>query len=222
MAGERLASLSHLAIDALRWVAFGFVKAGASLIRRIVHHAADGGSHPLRAFAGGDVTFIELASDGTQAETLTSISIKNPAHHLGLGFDHLVIGLCGFAFLHIAIAVRGLGKYADGSLLGAMALAPTTTLSDLGPLVLGDHALKLHQELIFWSLGGGGLQKNQLYSIACELFSEQDLVSVFAAQTVRCVHQHGRDLALGRQVAHRFQARSRQGGATIAFVLKLP
>ena len=66
------------------------------------------------------------------------------------------------------------------------------------------------------------MQKNQLHSIACELFSEQDLVSVFAAQTVRCVHQHGRDLALGRQVAHRFQARSRQGGATIAFVLKLP
>jgi hypothetical protein len=53
-------------------------------------------------------------------------------------------------------------------------------LEDLGPFVLGDHALKLHEELIF---GGGGLwrlEKPRFDTLPGELFDEQDLVSILA------------------------------------------
>src|SRR5262249_53338768 len=103
-----------------------------------------------------------------------------------------------------------------------MTSTATTALGNLGSLILGDHPLKLNQELIFRSLQRRSLHKNQLYPTAGELFRQQYLICVLAAETIRRVDQHGGNLALRRQVAYRLQSRSGEHGATITFVLKLP
>ena len=103
-----------------------------------------------------------------------------------------------------------------------MPFAAPGALSNLGPFVLGNHALELHQQLIFGRSCGRRLQEYQLDSIACELFRQQDLIGIFTAQAVRRVDQHGCDLACSGQVSHGLQARAQQRSSTIAFVLKLP
>ena len=88
-----------------------------------------------------------------------------------------------------------------------MPLPPTRPFEDLSAFVLGDHALKLHQQLI---LGGGarrGVEEASLDSVTSEFLDQQHLVGVLPAQPIRTVNEHDLDVARGRQVAYPFQSR---------------
>jgi hypothetical protein len=58
-------------------------------------------------------------------------------------------------------------------------------LSNLRSFLLADHAFELHYQLIFRRGPTGRLQKDQHYTATRELFGEQNLVGLFAAQSVR-------------------------------------
>ena len=103
-----------------------------------------------------------------------------------------------------------------------MPLAATRPFQDLRPLVLGNHALELEQQLILGGRGSRRADKQGLDTGACELLDQQDLIGVSSTQTIWRVDQYSRQLTLGGQVAHPLQARTDQTRATIAFVLEHP
>jgi hypothetical protein len=81
-----------------------------------------------------------------------------------------------------------------------VALAVPRSFDDLGTFVLGDHPLHLRQQLFFWCCGWRRLYEHYLGAVPVELFGEQDLISVLAAQPVRRQHKHGIDLSFGDTV----------------------
>jgi hypothetical protein len=103
-----------------------------------------------------------------------------------------------------------------------MALAPTTALGNLGPLVFGHHALELEQEPLFGSVGGRGLEEHQLDAGASELFGQDHLIGIATTQTIGGIDQHGADGTLVGQIPEGLQGGAGQSGTAIAFVLKLP
>jgi hypothetical protein len=65
--------------------------------------------------------------------------------------------------------------------VGAMALAAAGSFKDLCPLVFGDHALKLHQQLILRRRTLRRLYEDRLDTMTAEFLYQQDLIGVFAA-----------------------------------------
>ena len=103
-----------------------------------------------------------------------------------------------------------------------MPLAAAGPLQDLRPLVLGDHALKLNQELI---LGARALRcphKDGLDPLACELFDEQDLVRVLAAQPIRRISEDDLNLAFGSEIPHPLESRPLEYRSAKTFVFEHP
>src|SRR6202158_6346687 len=135
---------------------------------------------------------------------------------------HGVRGRGLITLANVAIAIRGAAQHADLTGSGAVPPPAPRALENLGPLVLGDHALKLHEKLIF---GGGTLwrlEKPCFDTLTSEFFDQQDLVSILAAQTIGCVDEHGLDLPFGGEVAHALKTRPLQRRSTIAVVFENP
>ena len=65
-----------------------------------------------------------------------------------------------------------------------MALAAAAALQDLGPLVLGDHALDLEQQVLLRRAAELVVQEDDLDAAAVQLINQQDLVGVLAGQSV--------------------------------------
>src|SRR5437667_251699 len=81
-----------------------------------------------------------------------------------------------------------------------MPFAAARTLDNLRPLVFGNHALKLHHQLIFRRGAGRSLEKNQFDTLTVELLRQQNLIGVLSAETIRRMHPHRLDVSLRRQI----------------------
>ncbi len=66
-----------------------------------------------------------------------------------------------------------------------MALAAAGALEDLCPFILGDHALKLQQELVLRGGRRRRLDEPRLDAMAGEFLGEQHLIGLLATETVR-------------------------------------
>jgi hypothetical protein len=202
---------------------FRFSKTGAARIGRVAENTPDRRSFPAPiAAAGRNLSLIELTGDGANAHSRARVQVEDCTHDFGFCFYHLVVCRRGVCLLDVTVAVRATGKHIDRSLLGAMPFATPGALRNLGSFIFSQHALELHQQLIFGRGCGGSLQENQFNSTACQFLSQQDLIGVLTAQSIGTVDEHGGDLACRGQVPHCFQSRPQQGSAAIAFVLKLP
>ena len=151
-----------------------------------------------------------------------SRTLVDVAHDARFGLNDDVRGRCIVSLPKITIAIRGAAHDADLARSRAVPLPPPRPFEDLGAFVFGDHALKLHQQLI---LGGGarrGIEEASLDPVTSELFDQQHLVGVLPAQPVRTVDEHDLDIARDRQVAHPFQSRPFERRPAIAVVLEDP
>ncbi len=165
---------------------------------------------------------VELAHNGADAESRHRVPLIDVPHHTRFRLNHRVRGRSLITLAEVAIAIRGAAQHADLTRSGAVPLPAARALEDLGPLVLGDHALKLHEELIF---GGGALwriEKARFDTLSRELFHQQDLVGILAAQAIGRVDEHGLNLPFGRQVAHALKPRPLKRRPTIAVVFENP
>jgi len=153
---------------------------------------------------------------------LIACHLIHAPHYTGLGFVHAVSGgrLVGLA--DIAVTIRSTAHHADLARVRPVSLTTTRSLQDLRPLIFGDHALELHQQLIFRTVALWPLHKQRLDSVAGELLDQQNLVRVLPAQAVRRLREHNLDLPFGGEVSHAFQARTLQRRSTIAFILEDP
>jgi hypothetical protein len=87
--------------------------------------------------------------NGIDTQPLLSVRLVHAAHYGRLRFNDLVISPQGVALAYIVVTVRSAGEYVDRPLLGAVSFAPAGPFGNLCPLILSDHTLELHQQLIF-------------------------------------------------------------------------
>src|SRR5450759_303429 len=217
------ATQPQLARDSLTLRALGLAEAGQPLVGLIAQHGPHGRALPARdALTGGDALFIESASDGRNAQSLGGVPVIDLAHHHGLVFDDFVVRRSVLRLTHVAVAIGRPTQHIDVPLAGMMALATARALQDLRALILGDHALKLYEQMIFGAVPGRCFDEGRLHAVTCELFHQQNLVGVLAAQAVRRIDEHGLQMTFRRQITNALQSRPLKGRAAIPFVFEDP
>jgi len=97
-------------------------------------------------------------------------------------------------------------------------LATAEALAENGPLVFGDGALDLQQELVIRVVRDRVLQEHDLNACAAELFQEQDLVGVFAREAIGGQHGDGSDDTVAHGVPERVEAGPVEPAAAVALV----
>jgi hypothetical protein len=71
---------------------------------------------------------------------------------------------------------------------GSVKPAASAALENLGPLVFGDHALHLRQELVLGGFANGSVEKHQSEPTLFQLIDQQHLMDVTARQAIRRLH----------------------------------
>ena len=88
-------------------------------------------------------------------------------------------------------------------------------LQNLGPLVFGNDALNLQQELVLRCTADRPVQEHDLGAAAAKLLDQEHLVGVASRQPVRRVHVNAFDLSASHRIAQllqrRFEARAPSG-----------
>lgn len=164
--------------------------------------------------------FIEQACNSTNTQSLTDIVVVNHANDISFGLDDFVIGRRIIAPANVTIAIRRPAEHADLTLMSTMALAAARAFQDLRPFILGDHALELHQQLVFRGWRLRRLEEDRLDTMTGKFLDQQNLIRIRPAQAVGGMDQHGVDLPFGRQIAHAFQTRTYQSCPAIAVVFE--
>ncbi len=102
-----------------------------------------------------------------------------------------------------------------------MPASTAAAFQDLGPLVLGDHALDLEQEIVLGAGADGAVHEDDLGAGPPELLDEEDLIGVAPGQTVRCKDKDLIEHAGGHGIPQPFQSWPQERGAAVAFVDEL-
>jgi hypothetical protein len=133
--------------------------------------------------------------------------------------DDLVADLPAPVMLgNVPISVQRVGQHADRAPAGGVTLSATAAVEDLGPLVLGDHALDLEQKFL---LGGADwlvVEEDDLDSAAVKLVDQEDLIGVPPGKSVGGEDVEPVQGAGGRLVAQPLQRRADERAATVALV----
>ena len=198
----------------------GLLKAGRSLIGRVAEHPPDRAALPLSLpRSRRDAAVRKPARDGANRRRLFGVAVKHLPHDRGLRLEDLIARRLPIRLADVAIPVRRARQHIHHAAAGAVPFAPSRAFADLRFLVLGNHALELHQEDLFRRLDPRRAHEHHVDAGSGELLEQQHLIGILAAEPIGAVHEEGIDLALGRQVAHPLQARSDERRATPAIVL---
>src|SRR5580700_3584267 len=129
----------------------------------------------------------------------------------------------------IAIPIRRAGQCADRARASRMPTPASRTLQNLGPLVFGNDALNLQQELVLRCTADRPVQEDDLGAAAAKLLDQEHLVGVASRQPVRRVHVNAFDLSARHRIAQLLQRRPLKvraapagycGGVVAAFLTK--
>ncbi len=156
----------------------------------------------------------------------TQLVLANPFEdqpdHLGLVLDDVVAGEASpIALADVAVAI---GRTRQGTHQGLLSGMPPTTpasLKDLGPFILGHHALNLQQQIDFRRHANRANEKDDLRSSPPEFVHENNLVGTAPGQAIgrmdiKPIHHAG-----GHRVAQALQRGAQHSVATVA-VIKEP
>jgi hypothetical protein len=159
---------------------------GRALVGGILEHPPHGGPVPDGLSRPG-----LLAGPGQPPADLADRRAFLPdpgedlAHHARLLQHDLVARLpAALGLPYISIPIWCGRQHADGTGVGGMAFAATTTLEDLGPLILRDHALHLEEERILGGLARCPVEEDDRDAGALEFLQQQHLVGIPARQAV--------------------------------------
>ena len=119
---------------------------------------------------------------------------------------------------HVAIAEGSARQRADRTGTCGMAATAPAALQDFGPLVFGNHALHLEQEIILRRAANRAVQKDDFRAGATKLVDQKDLMGVPTRQPIRSVDINAFDLAARNCVPQPLQRRTRQHRTAVAFI----
>src|SRR5215204_1077052 len=150
-------------------VAVGVGRAGVYGVRE---DAVDGGGRPgMPAGARMPGAFVEALRDLADTHPLLHEPSEERPDHPGLLLVHYEVAGDVVPLGDVAVAVGSLG--ADVMpLAGLLQLAAPETFGDHRPLVLGDRALYLQQELVVGVLGDGMMEEHDLAAMTLELLQQ--------------------------------------------------
>jgi hypothetical protein len=165
----------------------GAVEVGAADVGLVAQDPAEGGGAPHAAAAGrgGHGVGVELAADLADGGPGGPLGEDTP-HYRGFGLEDLQVGWAVWLARNPAVAVGSLpGNHLAGP--GTEQLAPPVPLADLGPLVLGDHALHLGEQpgLRVVLVQAGSVGEPHAHPEAGQLIEDEHLVGVGAGEPVR-------------------------------------
>ena len=103
-----------------------------------------------------------------------------------------------------------------------MAFATPRPFGNLRPFILGDHALELHQQLIFGRRARGCLQEDQFHAAAGQTLGQQHLIDILATEAIRRVDENRFGVIGGGQIAQSFQPGPQQRGAAVTLIVEAP
>src|SRR5579863_4258098 len=196
---------------------------GGAAICGITQHGPHHRALPARALlAGWDTLGVQPTRDLPNTEPTDGVQLVNTLNDLGFRVDHPIRGESVIGLADIQVPVWRPAQHADFTGSGPMPFAAPRALQDLRSFVLGDHALELYEQLIFRRDTLGCVHKACLDSLSGQLLDQQNLVGVFATQSVRRVDEDGLDLPLGSEVSYAFEAGTFQCRSAIAFVFEYP
>ncbi len=160
---------------------------------------------------------VEALQDLADGHLLVDQPAVEHAHQLGFGLVNLQVAGHAILLVHVAIAV---GRFAGDDLAapGLLQLAAPEAFAQQSPLVLGNRALNLEQELVIGIIRQRVLGKDHLAADPAQFFQEQHLVGVLTGQAVRAEHGHDLECAFAGTIAQPIQAGTVQPGAAVALV----
>src|SRR5450631_2701609 len=198
-------------------------EAGDTAVRGVAQHGPHDRALPAGASLARRRAFcVQPAHDLADAEPVDGVHRVDPLHDTCFELVHRVRGgrLVGLA--HVSVAVRRAAHDTDLARASAVALAAARSLEDLRPLVLGNHALELHEQLILGARALRRIDEERLNALPREFLHQQDLVGVLATQPVRRVDEHRLDLPLGGKIAYTFKTWPLKCRSAVAFVFEHP
>ena len=188
-------------------------------VRGVSEQLRDRRRAPALALGAGDALSGQPAGDPPQRQAVPGNPFEYLLDHLGLLEVHLVVRLTTpFVLTDITISVRRAAQNADRTPTRRVAFATSTAFHDLCPLVFGDHALHLEQQVFLRARPNHAIQEYQFHPAALEFLHQQHLPGVFAGQTIRRVNVQPLEPACPGGVAQPLQRRANQRAAGVAVV----
>ena len=145
-------------------------------------------------------------------------SVEDVAHHFRFVQEHAVAGGLAVALPDIRETVGRTAQGADLTVARTMDLAASRPLQDLRALVLRDHALHLHEQLVLRRLARRAVEEDRRDPLLAQLVEQQHLVGVLARQAVGAVHVQPVDASLGDPIAQPLERGPHQRRAAEAVV----
>src|SRR5215212_2337539 len=200
----------------------GLAEGRRSRIGGVPEHAPYGRPIPGRLAAPGqDALLLETTAHLAEADALTADPRKDPPHDPSLVLQDLVAGhAAAVSLADIAVAIGCARQYADRALARGVALAAPAALQDLGPLVLGHHALDLQQQIVLRREADRSIEEDNLNPSPVELVDQQHLISVAPRQSVGGVNVQAIEVAGRHGIAQTLEGGPHQGGSAVALVDK--
>ena len=155
----------------------------------------------LRALSSRAMSLIDFCS--------CTNSVEDVAHHFRFVQEHAVAGGLAVALPDIRETVGRTAQGADLTVARTMDLAASRPLQDLRALVLRDHALHLHEQLVLRRLARRAVEEDRRDPLLAQLVEQQHLVGVLARQAVGVVHVQPVDASLGDPIAQPLESAGR-------------
>jgi hypothetical protein len=87
----------------------------------------------------------------------------------------------------VAVSVGGFADRIDPALSGGMQLASTTPFHDLGPLIFGNHALHLQEQVLLGTMARRIIEEDYFDTTPPQFIDQENLIGVLTGQTIRRV-----------------------------------
>jgi len=147
---------------------------------------------------------------------------EDVAHHARFLQHDLVACLpAALGLPDIAIPIGRGRQHAHRPGVRRVPLATPTTLQDLGPLILRDHALHLEEERVLGGLARGPVEEDDRDAGPLEFLQQQDLVGILARQPVGRMDVEAVEATRCGEIAQLLQPGPDQRGPTVALIDKL-
>ena len=137
-----------------------------------------------------------------QAHSIQTDPREDETNDVRLRFHHLETRhSAALSSAHVAIPEGSSGQRTDGPGLCGMPAAAPAALQDFGPLVFGDHALNLEQEVVLSGTTDRAVQENNLRARAVKLIDQEHLMGVTAGEPVRSMDIDALDMAASNRIS---------------------
>jgi hypothetical protein len=190
----------------------GLAVGGLAAVGGVAQHPPHRRAVPhLLALAGRDSLLGQPARELRDRAVPLGVAAEDLAHDLRLAIHDFPIAIGDLGLADEPVAVRGTGHHRLVAGARTVQLPAPGALADLRALVLGDHPLKLSEQLVLGRARPlAATREHDLDTGPGELLEQQHLVGVAAREPIRRVAQQHLKRALGGTVAQPLERRPDQ------------